>query len=542
MAWASIVVALAGAARAQTILGEWTGTPNAEFGRLVGAAGDVNGDGSADVLVAEHNRVRVFSGETHALLHTFNAPSPSISFAVSAAAGGDVDDDGFADVIVGAPHNDALGTDSGSVWVYSGRTGQVLRLHHGLTSFEHAGTQVGFAGDVDGDGRDDYFASSPDWLFGSGRLRVYSGATGILMTEFTDYTPGERFGALCGQVGDLDGDGVPELAASTGPDAFSGIPPGFQVLSLPTGAVLVAFATDEATSIASAGDVDLDGAPDIVVGQTDVAATGTLYRIHSSATGLSIAVSDSVPFCCVDTTFVASGGDLDGDGVGDEFAVGVPGDPVNGGGAVYVFRGTNELARLINTGDSTDDAFGAALAFVPDTDGNARDELVIGVPHEDSPSGASQIGKAVLMEAFCPPPVAYCTAKTNSLGCVPSIDWVGDPDITGPFAFVPMAHQVLNQKSGLFVWSRERQEVPFQGGTLCVASPLFRSPPLFSDGNTTGSDCSGTLIYSITPMLMWLHGWEVGDQLFGQFWYRDPQHPDGTGVGLSNALSFRVCW
>ena len=142
--------------------------------------------------------------------------------------------------------------------------------------------------------------------------------------------------------------------------------------------------------------------------------------------------------------------------------------------------------------------------------------------------------------AGCPEPLTYCTAKTNSQGCLPKVGWTGLPSLSIADNFVVTATDVVSQEVGMLLWSRERAEAPFKGGTLCLASPIHRLAPQTSGGNTSFG-CSGALFHELGHDLAVAEGWTAGDDLFVQFWYRDPTHPDGTAVGLTGALRFQAC-
>lgn len=138
-------------------------------------------------------------------------------------------------------------------------------------------------------------------------------------------------------------------------------------------------------------------------------------------------------------------------------------------------------------------------------------------------------------------PFAYCDGKANSLGCVPSIGWTGAPTASGADDFHVTASQVLNQQFGMVFLGPQPSDVPFMGGTRCVSHPLTRTGILFSGGSATGSDCTGALDYHFTQARMTSLGFNVGDAVYAQGWYRDPLHTDGTGMGLSNAAAFLIC-
>ncbi len=132
----------------------------------------------------------------------------------------------------------------------------------------------------------------------------------------------------------------------------------------------------------------------------------------------------------------------------------------------------------------------------------------------------------------------YCTGKTNSLGCVPFITFANQPDKSAG-TFTVNCNSVLNQQNGLIIWGHAAIAVPFQGGTLCVGSPLVRGPLIGSGGAGSGSSCTGAYSHVFTTAYMNAWGINPGNTLFAQFWMRDP--PIASTTGLSNALQFTVC-
>lgn len=135
----------------------------------------------------------------------------------------------------------------------------------------------------------------------------------------------------------------------------------------------------------------------------------------------------------------------------------------------------------------------------------------------------------------------YCTAKTNSLGCVPAISFSGYASQTQPVAFQITASQVINQRSGLLLYGFESQALPYQGGLLCVKPPTVRTPPQNSGGTVVGpSDCTGVYALDLNARIQagLAFGLAPGVRAFAQYWMRDP----GSAVptGLSDALDFVV--
>jgi hypothetical protein len=143
----------------------------------------------------------------------------------------------------------------------------------------------------------------------------------------------------------------------------------------------------------------------------------------------------------------------------------------------------------------------------------------------------------------CVPSVStYCTGKTSSQGCVPSIGATGVPSATaGAGSFWIRASSVINHKTGLMFYGIMSDERPFMGGFLCIAAPLVRTASQSSGGNPGAADCSGAFAYDMGARIasgidVSLH---VGTTAYAQYWFRDPASQPYT-IGLSNAVRFTI--
>ncbi|HUR27469.1 MAG TPA: DNRLRE domain-containing protein [Planctomycetota bacterium] len=156
-----------------------------------------------------------------------------------------------------------------------------------------------------------------------------------------------------------------------------------------------------------------------------------------------------------------------------------------------------------------------------------------------------------LVITFTPPPpaVSYCTAKTNSLGCVPAIGWSGNASASAGSGFVLSAANVLNNKPGLVIYTNTgRAAAPFQNGLLCVSSPIKRSVPLFSGGTPLPAvDCSGVYAIDMNSFAVGALGGlpaaylvAPGTVVDAQCWGRDNGFPAPNNSTLSNAAEFVV--
>lgn len=146
--------------------------------------------------------------------------------------------------------------------------------------------------------------------------------------------------------------------------------------------------------------------------------------------------------------------------------------------------------------------------------------------------------------------VTYCTAKTNSLGCVPAIRSSGAPSASSSFGFDIACDHARNNKNGLLFYSLTgRAALPFQGGTLCVASSVRRTV----HGNSGGTpapvnDCSGVFRLDMNAFAHGLLGGSphasltvAGTLVQGQWWGRDPGYAAPNNTQLSDAIEWTVC-
>jgi hypothetical protein len=282
-----------------TVLGENAGEA---FGATFASIGDGNGDGFADVVIGAPNAGRgspALSGAAVVYVGTADGLSRSPSFTVrgsafqdflgSAVAGaGDINGDGFADLAIGARGFSTGGNSAaGQVRIFLGRAAGFADPPHlvidGAAALLQLGSAIAGAGDTNGDGYSDLAIgipyASPGGRSSAGQVIVYrgsgSGFTGSAPERLDGPLGGANFGAALAGVGDSDGDGFAELAV--------GLPRSEHMGISDVGAVAVYYGTPTTFSARSSawlqgsgqeefgttivgGDTDGDGWADVIVG------------------------------------------------------------------------------------------------------------------------------------------------------------------------------------------------------------------------------------------------------------------------------------
>ena len=399
--WALAAIAFLGgissSGAAQTIthvpLYTFHGENQGEFyGLSVSSAGDVNGDGRADLIIAAsgnnsgHGLVRVLSGMDGSVLRDYRGErGVSDSLGKSVSGAGDVNGDGTPDLIAGARSSNN-GTTSGSAHVFSGRDGSVLFNFDGDGDFHRFGSSVSGAGDVNGDGRADLIVGGNGNSTNganSGSARVLSGSDGSVLYSFEGESRGQQFGTSVSGVGDVNGDGVDDFAVAAERGGYT------RVLSGSDGSDLYRFSGGD--SVSGAGDVNGDGRADLIIGANndDIFATledgfaiyynGGRARVLSGSDGSVLHNFEGDSQGEHFGGSVSGAGDVNGDGTPD-LIVGAPAEFNDGvwRGSARVLSGSDGSVLYNFVGDSALDSFGRSVSGAGDVNGDGIDDFIIG--------------------------------------------------------------------------------------------------------------------------------------------------------------------
>lgn len=368
------------------------------FGRAVTSLQDVNGDGHSDYAIGapgydpgsarNTGAVHVFSGLDGVLLWSAFGAHQSSWFGNSLSSIPDLNGDQVMDLLVGA--SGGIGTVS----IFSGTTGQVLGVLTGESSNDDFGASVASTGDLNGDGSPEILVGAPKWDLGpnrpdAGAVYVFSGSTGKRLHRFNGFFKNGWFGSKVSGPGDVDGDGVDDIAVGVPQTSNSG-KGSVYLISGKSGVLLWSaqgsnFQAHLGESIAGLEDRTGDGLPDLLVASPDyycgTGGTGSgKVTLFEGSTGRQVWSRGP----CAESSLgqsVADLGDVDGD-LSPEFAVGAPGETRASGrrGVALVIGAGNEW--IIETPViSSVSGLGGSLASAGDINGDSFPDLITGAPY-----------------------------------------------------------------------------------------------------------------------------------------------------------------
>ncbi len=385
---------------------------SANAGTSVSSAGDVDNDGYSDVVVGtplwdggqtDEGRIQIARGSASGLTIVHQTLEPDFTGeqrGSSVACAGDVNGDGYADVLSGSP----LHSSGGEVDLFLGMSTGISAVPTSLSGFQanaRFGRSVASAGDINGDGFSDVIVGAQfhDGTFiNEGRVRCYPGAAASISNTADRVLPGpvgsSAYGRTVASAGDVNGDGYS--------DVIIGAPGGNRAYvhyGSPAGTSLVPDRTYIQMAIAGfgycvsgAGDVNGDGFSDVIIGAEQ---GGTVHVYHGSSAGLSAAPNWTVSGTA-STRFgfsVSCAGDVNADGYADVI-IGHPGYNT-GAGRAMVYHGSpaglsatpDWISAPFDVPHLPNSNYGEGVDGAGDVNGDGYSDVIIGAGGFNSDRG-----------------------------------------------------------------------------------------------------------------------------------------------------------
>ena len=438
------------------------------FGSSLTSVGDVDGNGVTDLMVTGTGEDGDDAGIIHLILLNANGTAKSISkvpsgvgvntnndeFGTSILAIDDLDGDGTAELLVGAPGRENRGTLH---VLYTNADQSIkraitldrhLNMKPGIKTDDRFGRSVALVGDIDGNGVPDIAVGSPGVHTGS-TLNRDKGAVHILFmgTDGTfshvsriddntarspTLTEFDEFGISVAGIGDLDRDGTVDLAV--GAHKYGGSDRGalFILFMNSDGSVnrRVSIGHNTAngpdldtssrfgTSVAMIGDIDRDGTVDLAVGASGHGNTnkGALFILFMNSDG-SVKQTQKITQGSGNGprlddydgfgSSVAPIGDLDGNGAVDIAVGAVRVGPGHGAAYLLFMNADGTVNKTAVIGHNTPNMpllkknvyFGSSVAGAGDLDGDGVPDIVVGAPGDDSWGEDTGVAYAIFLNS-----------------------------------------------------------------------------------------------------------------------------------------------
>lgn len=385
-------------------------TASINFAKKIADAGDVNGDGYADLMVSadaystNRGRVYIYYGGLnidHLPDVILTGEAVSNYFGSSLSSAGDVNGDGYDDVIVGAS---GYNSNTGRAYIYYGGSPMNSNadvLMTGESTVNYFGCSVSKAGDVNGDGYYDVIVGAYGYSAAMGRAYVYYG--GSSMNNAADVTmtgeiAGSNFGTSVSSAGNVNGDGYSDVIV--GANNYNSLTGRVYIFlgssSMDNSADVFlngefGLGSSYGYSVALAGDVNGDGYSDVIVSTPFYGSNSGkayLYLGSSSMNNVADATFTGDGSASFFGLSVSSAGDINEDGYSD-IIIGAYAYNSSTGRAFVFFGGTamDNAVDIMVTGEGTNNYFGYSVTSTNDMNGDGKREFIVGAYGSNSNLG-----------------------------------------------------------------------------------------------------------------------------------------------------------
>jgi hypothetical protein len=370
------------------------------FGAAVSCAGDINGDGYDDMIIGAENynnntgRVYLYYGGSSVDNEPdliFDGAGTNHWFGTAIDGVGDVNHDGFDDLLIGCS---GFGNYTGRTYLYLGSASPDTvadAMYTGQNTGDQFGESVSGAGDINGDGYDDFLIGSKAHNSSAGRIAICFGAgslASVTILFVNGSTANDQFGDAVASAGDVNHDGYDDiLAGASGASSSTGSVTlflGGAAFDVNPDEILTGEGSDHffGASISAAGDLNHDGYADFIVGAYGYSGnTGRAYVYLGSATvdgtpDLMLTGESSGNYFGQSLTCA---GLFNGDLYSD-ILVGAP-EVQFYTGRSYLYFGQSAIdsnADLLFEGEGTDNYFGFSVSGAGDVNGDGYRDMIAG--------------------------------------------------------------------------------------------------------------------------------------------------------------------